>query len=61
MQKNALVQSGLARIIVDKFRKPLGHKAGGWTHLFWHKGVKLSGKLLRQVEAILYTVIDDEE
>lgn len=35
--------------------------AGGWTHLFWHKGVKLSGKLLRQVEAILYTVIDDEE
>ena len=36
-------------------------KAGGWTHLFWHKGVKLSGKLLRQVEAILYTVIDDEE
>ena len=36
-------------------------KAGGWTHIFWHKSVKLSGKLLKQVEAILYTVIDDGE
>ena len=37
------------------------NKAGGWTHMFWHKGVKLSGKLLQQVKAILYSVIDNEE